>query len=199
MTNKTKLAQRLLMELMNYNKYTGIFTWRERGVHLFSHCKYPERACATWNANFNDKVCGSIFTSKKSGRVGNKYIIVAITIRGVQKNYLAHRLAFIFITGHFPKCDPDHIDHNGLNNKWENLRDTSENHKNKSIAKNNKSGFTGVHYNASRNRWIASIKVDSKYIYGGTFEDINDAIECRNRLNIKYGFHKNHGKQKIGE
>ena len=36
-----------------------------------------------------------------------------------------------------------------------------------------------------------------KCIYGGQFENINDAIEKRKQMNIEYRYHENHGKQNI--
>lgn len=42
-----------------------------------------------------------------------------------QVEYLAHRLAFLFMTGEWPKQDVDHIDSDTGNNRWVNLRDVS--------------------------------------------------------------------------
>ena len=39
--------------------------------------------------------------------------------------YRAHRLAFLYMKGYIPKLI-DHKDRNGLNNKWNNLREANK-------------------------------------------------------------------------
>jgi len=89
----------------------------------------------------------------------------------------------------------DHIDHNGLNNKWNNLRlvDNYGNQQNASRRKDNTSGMTGVYYSNTCSKWIASIQVNKKSLtkYFNTFDN---AVEQRKLWNKEFGFHKNHGK-----
>ena len=42
------------------------------------------------------------------------------------KLYLAHRLAFLYMTGRMPEGSVDHKDGNPLNNTWENLRECTQ-------------------------------------------------------------------------
>ncbi len=89
----------------------------------------------------------------------------------------------------------DHIDHNRSNNKWENLRliTQAENNRNQTIAKNNKSGHTGVIWNKTSNKWQAQISINRKAKHLGLFDTKEEAISARKRANIKYDFHENHG------
>lgn len=86
----------------------------------------------------------------------------------------------------------DHIAHgNGelnYDNRKSNLRIVgySENGMNSVLPKNNKSGYKGVFYSNTLNRWIARICVNTKTIYLGTYVDINDAIEARKQAEQKY-------------
>lgn len=65
----------------------------------------------------------------------------------------------------------DHKDHNTLNNCRSNLRVCSplESARNKSLPKNNTSGYKGVSWNRTNNSWVANIKVGSKMSYLGMF------------------------------
>ncbi len=58
----------------------------------------------------------------------------------------------------------DHINGNGLDNQKNNLRfcTTAQNIRNRGLAVNNKSGYKGVHFSKSTNRWIAQIRIPNR-------------------------------------
>lgn len=111
------------------------------------------------------------------------------------KHYRVHRIIWIMMTGEIPNT-VDHIDGNGLNNKWDNLRNVSitENNRNKRVQKNNKSGVSGVRWNTKANRWIARISTNEGRIHLGSFILLEDAIAARKAAEITYGYHENHGR-----
>ena len=192
------LTQKFLKKILHYDISTGEFIWNKRNIEMFSHCKSPSRACKTWNTRFSHTIAGSIVSPKAANC---KYVALTIFINGVKKRrYLAHKLAFLYINGVYNCGDIDHIDHNGLNNSWKNLRIVThlQNKKNLGVNSANTSGFNGVTWNKNRNKWqvqlMTKVNGKTKGIYGGLFIDINDAIKKRKQMNIKYGFHKNHGK-----
>lgn len=88
--------------------------------------------------------------------------------------YKAHRLAFVYVTG---KCDCEEVDHingNRADNRWCNLRaaNKSTNMQNKrNPQKNNTTGFLGVSFDRSRNKYIASIGVNGRKLRIGRFND----------------------------
>jgi len=86
------------------------------------------------------------------------------------------------------KIQIDHKDRNTLNNRKDNLREATpeQNSRNCSLAKNNKSGITGVHWNRFINAWVAQIKCKDKTIRGGSFYNKEDAIKSRLSLENKY-------------
>lgn len=161
-----KITQKYLKEILHYNPDTGVFTWKVR--------KHRRR---------------------KNGVVGhiNPFGYLTIGIDG--KCYQAHRLAWFYVYGEFPRKSIDHINHDKLDSKISNLRviTQTENSRNCSISKSNKSGITGVHWNKKVNKWCAQIMVNYKNKFLGHFENIEDARQSRKEAEIEYGFHKNHG------
>jgi len=82
----------------------------------------------------------------------------------------------------------DHKSRNKLDNRKSNLRTCVriQNGKNLSIATNNTSGVTGVHYDKSTNKWIARITCDNEVIRLGCFTNFEDAVKIRLEAEEKY-------------
>ena len=142
-----------------------------------------------------DKDTG-IFTWIKRNKVaGTVQQTGYITIGINRKVYYSHRLAWLYVNGMFPKNHIDHINHTRNDNSLCNLRVVSriENQRNTKKNKNNKSGVMGVYKWSNGNKWAASIKISSKTIYLGSYENKEDAIKARKEAEIKYNFHPNHG------
>lgn len=99
------------------------------------------------------------------------------TFGGKHKTILMHRL----IMSTPPHLEVDHINHNKLDNRRDNLRNVtrSQNHLNRSISKRNTSGVAGVIFDKIRNRWRASIRVNCKTKELGRFVKLEDAIAAR--------------------
>lgn len=188
---KKELTQKELKKLLHYNPESGIFTWLKRSVEMFKQGKYQQRSCKTWNTRFAGTQAGTKWKPK-----GSNTFYIKITLNGKKRIYLAHRLAYLYTMGSFPKKDIDHIDQNGMNNAWDNLRDVThqENHKNRSIQLNNKSDFTGVSWHKKSQKWRVEIRANRKQIHGGCFANKKDAIAKRKKMEVEYGFHANHGK-----
>jgi len=111
------------------------------------------------------------------------------------KHYLAHRLAFLYVEGEFPPEDVDHIDGDGQNNRWSNLRHVTpvENNRNKRTPSNNTSGVIGVSWQSATSKWKVGITVRGRQIFLGYSDNIFDAAATRLSASVYYGFHENHG------
>lgn len=127
--------------------------------------------------------CGCISTG---GSAATKKAYLRIIFE--KRNIYVHRLIWVYMTGKNPEYI-DHIDGNGLNNKWENLRSVSHriNLKNQKVHSTNTSGHTGVCYRKDSGKWRARIMVDDKMISLGDFSDKEAAIQARKQTKIKYG------------
>lgn len=82
----------------------------------------------------------------------------------------------------------DHINHNRLDNRRENLRVCTggENAINRNIAIHNTSGVTGVEWDKRQEMWKANISKNNKRTHLGTFEFFDDAVKARKDAEIKY-------------
>lgn len=100
-----------------------------------------------------------------------------------QKLYM-HRMLMKFPKGKII----DHINHDRLDNRKENLRICSikENLRNRTKNKNNTSGYKGVSWNKIAKKWVSYIRVDGKRINLGYFDDITKAAEAYKTASDKY-------------
>ncbi|MCK5127694.1 MAG: HNH endonuclease [candidate division Zixibacteria bacterium] len=136
------------------------------------------------------------YNCKIGDRVGNKinkgYVMVAVD----NKRYPEHRLVWLYFNGKLPYGQIDHINHIRDDNRIENLRDVPyiENHKNKSMNKNNKSGVAGVSWNKGYGIWQVRIGYKNKCLFLGSYKDFNAAVLTRKVAEFAYGFHPNHGR-----
>ena len=131
-----------LKELLSYDETTGVFFWKVRTNRL--------------------AVPGSV-----AGRT-NSLGRIQIGIDG--KRYLAHRLAWLYVTGEMPAHDIDHVDNDHANNRFENLRldpQKSNQQNQRKPHSNNKSGFLGV--SPHGNKWAATISTKGKRVHLGLF------------------------------
>lgn len=112
------LTQERLKGLLKYDMHTGVFSWL---VGLARRVKIGD------TAGYLDK---------------RGY--TRIKIDG--KNYLSHRLVWLYHYGIFPAGQIDHINGKRSDNKLNNIRDCTahENMRNRGMQSNNTSGVTGV-------------------------------------------------------
>lgn len=150
---KRKPNYNKMVEQLDYNLDTGIFTWKV-------------------DKNQNVKV-GSV-----AGRIDNQgYLRITFD----RKEYPAHRLAMYHIHKYWSENKIDHIDRNKLNNKIENLREVSEicSVRNRGEFSNNTSGVKGVCWFKDRNKWHGFITNNYKRISLGFYKDFIEAVFAR--------------------
>jgi len=161
------LTQERLKQVLRYNPDNGVFIWLIKPGK-----KYP---------------IGMIAGYKRIQSHGGKYL--AITIDGIK--YGAHRLAFLYMVGTFPKMI-DHKDRDGFNNSWSNLRECTpaQNAYNCNPHKKTVSGCRGVNHHKRDGRWVARIsfhkdgKTVSKRL--GSFDTKEKAIAARIKAEKRY-------------
>ena len=114
-----------------------------------------------------------------------------ISLQG--KLFQAHRVVWALMNGSFPAYHIDHKDRNPSNNRIENLRlatrNELDNGQNRSMNKNNTTGYMGVIRHGKR--FVAQIKSEGKQFYLGVFDTAEEAHaayrEAKKRLHVFYG------------
>lgn len=154
-------------DFLTYNKEDGNFYWKQ-----------------STNA--------SIHIGTKAGTiVGTLPDGGYITISIFGKHIKAHKLAWFYEYGYIPLNEIDHINHNRLDNRINNLRETTQNSKNKSLYKNNTTGFSGVYKKG--NKFAAQINGKKTFKYLGSFSTAKEAYNAKQIAEQAYNYHKNHG------
>lgn len=162
--NEPYLDQTILKRLLRYNKRTGVWTWRKRAD--------VRRA---WNTRYAGRRAG--YDWSPSGRV------IYRCIRIFDYPFLAHRLAYLYVTGVWPVADVDHRDLDGRNNRWTNLRPATktQNGANRGRNSNNKTGFKGVSICSKTGRFRATIQFSGRWRQIGTFDTARAASQAYRR------------------
>ena len=148
MRSEPPLTAERLREVLDYNPETGVFVRRVR---------------SSQNTHVGD-VAG--------GADGKGYWRVRVDGRRIK----AHQLAWLYMTGEWPRHEIDHADCDGLNNAWSNLRQATraQNMANRTVRRGSRSGIKGVTF-YKRNQWKVAISVNGKKKHLGLFECVGAA------------------------
>lgn len=138
-----------IQSILSYNTNTGVFTW----------------LCDMGANKVKDKVAGGVV---------DRYLKIKIN----KKKYFAHRLAWLYVYGEWPKNQIDHIDGNAFNNRIDNLREVTsrENCQNYSIHRNGK--LVGASFHKQHQKWRATIYENGKCKHLGLY---STELEAHNK------------------
>jgi len=134
---------------LNYDKETGIFTWKYDGTR-----------------------------GVKAGHVAGTKMntgYICLSVKG--KKALGHRVAWLFAHGEFAQGNIDHINRDKADNRIANLRlaTSEQNAQNRLKNCTNTSGFKGVTWHKRDKRWQAAITVKRKVLHLGYYKTPEDA------------------------
>ena len=139
------LTAELLRAMLTYDTQTGEFRWK-----------------VVRNSHGGRTAIGELAGGMASD---GRYWVIGL----LGKRHLAHRLAWLYVYGSWPR-EIDHIDGNKLNNAISNLRDCTRSENN-----HNKNGSSGVYLIAGRNKYRAAIRINRKKIHLGCFDTAEEA------------------------
>lgn len=108
------------------------------------------------------------------------YVWVCRMENGRNVNYMAHRLAWLWMTGEWPTNEIDHINGVRSDNRWTNLRQATreQNNQNTGLRADNSSGFKGVTRPKGRTKWHAYINENGRRKFLGSYPTAEEANQA---------------------
>lgn len=101
-----------------------------------------------------------------------------------------HNGEYAFIHSVLMPCaeEVDHKNRDRADNRRANLRECThaENSFNRSLHKNNSSGYSGIYWNENQGKWVAQISVGGVRKHLGCFTDLEDAAKVRKEAELLY-------------
>lgn len=158
-----KLTQDKLKEVLDYDKESGVFTWK-------IDCDNKKIKAG--------QQAGSLVKSTGYYVVGYDKLV-----------YQAHRLAWLYVYGGIPeKKLIDHINGDAADNRISNLRlcTQAENQKNRRKSKHNTSGYKGLSWSKRHGKWRVRAVINRKSFHLGYYSDIKEAVEVYNSFCTKH-------------
>lgn len=133
----------------------------------------------TWRVNWGRMKAGDVAGSVRP----DGYRQVKID----NKLYLVSRVIWLWMEGSWPSGVVDHKDRNPTNNRWENLRDTTQsvNLHNSSLRSDNSTGVCGVGWHKLGKKWQAKIKLNGKTKSLGLFSSFDEAVAARHKAEME--------------
>jgi len=151
------ITHKSLLEALDYDKESGIFTWKK-------------------------KLSSKTVIGDKAGAINSEG---AEQIKIYKILYKSHRLAWFYVHGEWPCGQIDHINRIPHDNRFINLRVVTG-RQNCSNRKNNNK-FVGVSWNHRYKKWFATIRLNNKNRYLGSFKTHLAACYARHQANLTIG------------
>jgi len=159
----TDLSHLELITRLDYDPDTGIFKWKIVKSNLIKNRVGLEAGCI-------------------ARKPRTSYRVICLN----KTTFLAHRLAWFYVSGAWPAKEIDHINGDGLDNRIINLREA--NRAQNSRNRKTRVGYTTKGVSRSGRKWQATIRKSGKIYYLGLFANKKQAQAAYNEAAKKlYG------------
>lgn len=129
----------------------------------------PDNGLFTWTVSPNRRIkAGSIAGTTAS----RGYWCIKL----LGKRYYAHRLAWLYSTGHWPSLNVDHINRVKTDNRLCNLRDVTC-AVNSGNTHRTKTDYPGISWSEKRGKWRVYMRIGGARVDFGYFKSLDSAIE----------------------
>ena len=168
------ISHERVLALLEYDPDTGKLFWRERVG--------PGGSITAFNRRYAGTEAGYLSDNGSYNR-----IYIKVTIK--PDRFYAHRLIWFMQTSEWPEDEIDHINGDGTDNRWANLRKATraQNMKNHSgNAGGTQTGYRGVSFSKNGERFVAKITVDQQQLHLGVFDTAEEAYAAYEQASLKH-------------
>jgi hypothetical protein len=144
-TTRAELTAEYVRSILHYDPVTGIWRWREI---IGTRNLYAGQRAGSINQD----------TGYRNIRISNIACVSA-------------RLIWLYMTGEWPPNEVDHINTDKSDDMWDNLRlaNHTQQRWNTNVTSRNTSGYKCVYPQKRDGRWYATITIDGKRVFLGSF------------------------------
>lgn len=144
---------------------------------------YDDNAIKEYIKNHFQCVDGQITRDDRKNSTGSLDKDGYLIIKVKQRQFKAHRIAWLLHYGEFPSCELDHINRNRLDNRIENLRESTRRQQieNRDLPLNKDTGVVGIYIDRTK-----GLKKKYAFSHKGKkyrFYSLKEAMEVKKCLN----------------
>lgn len=144
---------------------------------------YDDNAIKEYIKNHFQCIDGQITRDDRKNSTGSLDKDGYLIIKVKQRQFKAHRIAWLLHYGEFPSCELDHINRNRLDNRIENLRESTRRQQieNRDLPLNKDTGVVGIYIDRTK-----GLKKKYTFSHKGKkyrFYSLKEAMEVKKCLN----------------
>lgn len=160
-------------------------------LNWFKSNTYVKDDVLHWGQSTHGRMRSRAYLFKPAGGVSNRGYI---QVRKGRDKFMAHRIIWAMHYGEWPKYGIDHINGDKLDNRIENMRETTQFENSKNASKYPRAeGWIATGVSRHGDRWRSTAQVDNNKVHLGVFNCHTSALIARKLFDQRSGFTDRHG------